>query len=571
MDTETELARAVALHRQGDVGAATPVYRAILERQPDHPEALHLLGVASLQEGDAARAAELIGRAVAIEPDKTRMHNNLGAARLALGEFQQAADCFRRSEQLDGEFAEAPYNFGNACRSLKNYEESEAAYRRAIALAPDHAQAHNNLGALLMGLGRFGEALPEYRAAYRYDPDSADILGNLVLLLEHTNELEEAESLSKKLLEAAPDKPTAMYTKARLERRDGNLDAAREIVDAVLADKPGPLLQVTVLFELARILDAQGKYRQAFEACERAKSIRLGLPDAQTWDITRYRRRVSDIRAAVTAELIASAPIAAQGPADPIFFVGFPRSGTTLMEQILGSHSALVTTGEQTPMAGMTRKAEKVLGRRVDAPLGVAGLSDEEILVMRELFFDIAREVTGDDLSQRRLVDKMPMNIVVLGAVNRIFPDARIIVALRDPRDACLSSYMQFFQNNNAMLSFMTLKTTGEAYAAVMDLWLHYRNILTVPWHEYRYEDLVDDFDGTVRKILEFLDVEWEDSVTRFAETARTRNISTPSYAMVTEGITGKAVGRWRNYQKQLAPILPIIEPFVKEFGYEPS
>lgn len=241
------------------------------------------------------------------------------------------------------------------------------------------------------------------------------------------------------------------------------------------------------------------------------------------------------------------------------------------MEQILGSHSQAVTTNEDTPLAHMIAAAPETIGRTLESSGSAAELTDTEISALRERFFVAARKVTGDDLKDRRLVDKMPMNIVNLGLIGHIFPDAKIIVALRDPRDACLRCYFQNFVLNDTMLSFMELKNTGQTYAAVMELYRRYRKTLDIPIIEYRYEDLIADFDGTVAKLLEFIGLPWEDSVTDYARTARRGRVTTPSYAAVLEPIGDTSVARWRNYQSELAPILPVLAPFVKEFGYAPD
>jgi len=254
-----------------------------------------------------------------------------------------------------------------------------------------------------------------------------------------------------------------------------------------------------------------------------------------------------------------------------VFFVGFPRSGTTLLEQVLDAHPDLVTTGERTPLNLMINSTDQLIGRQLKFPEDIESINEDEIMKLRQGFFQAARNVTGEDFMQRRLVDKMPLNIVKLGLVNRIFPDAKVLVALRDPRDTCLSCYFQQFRPNRAMLNFLELATTGEFYATVMGLWLHYRSVLSVPWMEYRYETLVEDFENTVREVLDFIGVPWNEAVTEYADYARSKNINTPSYSDVVSGISKSAIGRWRHYRDELTPILPILEPFVKEFGYEPS
>ena len=155
-----------------------------------------------------------------------------------------------------------------------------------------------------------------------------------------------------------------------------------------------------------------------------------------------------------------------------------------------------------------------------------------------------------------------------LGLANCLFPGARVLVALRDPRDTCLSCFMQRFQFSDAMVNFFELERTAKTYAAVMELWLQYRDTLSLTWHEYRYEDLVEDFGGTLREVLDFIGLPWHEDVMAYGERAEDQVITTPSYRQVTREIDTRAAGRWRRYQKELAPILPVLQPLVRAFGY---
>ena len=179
----------------------------------------------------------------------------------------------------------------------------------------------------------------------------------------------------------------------------------------------------------------------------------------------------------------------------------------------------------------------------------------------------VAAAVTGG-LAGRRVVDKLPLNLVDAGLISLLFPDARIIVALRDPRDAVLSCFMQDFRLNDAMAAFLGRASTAGLYHAVMSLWLHYRTVLALPWMEYRYEDLVADFEGTVRDLLSFVGEPWDPVVLRYREAIPGRAISTPSYAAVTSPIHGQAVERWRRYADWLAPEAAVLAPYVAAFGY---
>jgi len=166
------------------------------------------------------------------------------------------------------------------------------------------------------------------------------------------------------------------------------------------------------------------------------------------------------------------------------------------------------------------------------------------------------------------LVDKLPLNLVDLGYANLLFPDARVLVALRDPRDVCRSCFMQHLQLNDSMINFCSLEQTVETYAAAMDLWLAYRDSLTVAWREVRYEDLVADFETVVRSLLSFIGLDWQEAVARYRENSTGRSVATPSYCQVTREIYRESIGRWRSYRQEVAAVSAKLSPYVAAFDY---
>jgi hypothetical protein len=233
------------------------------------------------------------------------------------------------------------------------------------------------------------------------------------------------------------------------------------------------------------------------------------------------------------------------------------------MERALKAHPEIVTTDERSPLAPILAE----LSENGTTPEDLEHLTGGQVKELQDRFWAGAETNLGP-LEERRLVDKMPLNIVNLGLANCLFPGARVLVALRDPRDTCLSCFMQRFQFSDAMVNFFELERTAKTYAAVMELWLQYRDTLSLTWHEYRYEDLVEDFGGTLREVLDFIGLPWHEDVMAYGERAEDQVITTPSYRQVTRALDKSAVGRWRRYQGELSPILPVLQPLVRAFGY---
>jgi hypothetical protein len=251
----------------------------------------------------------------------------------------------------------------------------------------------------------------------------------------------------------------------------------------------------------------------------------------------------------------------------PVFLVGFPRSGTTLLDQILASHPEITTLEERDTLFDAC-EALVTPERAFDK---WAALPAEEIERLRAAYWDqVKTGMLGAPIG-RVFVDKLPLNAILLPVIHRLFPSAKIVFALRDPRDVILSCYQQRFGMNAAMFQFLKLETAVVYYDAVMTLVRDARAKFPLHVHDVKYEALIGDFDATVRALLTFLGVDWHDGVRDYAATAKTRAIGTPSAAQVVRPIYASAHGKWRNYGTFLEPHLVKLEPWVQAFGYEPS
>ncbi len=318
-------------------------------------------------------------------------------------------------------------------------------------------------------------------------------------------------------------------------------------------------------------MEKQGEYHAGFRQLVKAKEAVWRLPDPKVTSAGEVLEEIAAHRVAVNRQVATSwsGPNYAPVPGKPVFLVGFPRSGTTLTEQILESHPGIVATHEVPVLGRLSTQISTLTGRAFSYPADLDTLSRAEIGKLRQLYW---RRVTGslpEEITDGKiLLDKVPLNIVQLSLIARIFPEARILVALRDPRDVCLSCYMQEFSLNASTAQFLDLEQTGRFYAAVMSLWLHYRDSLVMPFLQTRYEDMVEDLEGVSRRLLDFVGVDWHPDVIRYYEKARQRSQRTPSYHAVTQPIYRASIGRWKNYRDELAPVFPGLQPYIDEFGY---
>ena len=549
----------------GDVQGAEAAFRQTLEIDPDHPDALFGSGLCLEARGKLADAEAVYRHAALARGDFPQALTNLASVLTRSGRPAEAVQILDRVLASRSNFEAARFNRGTAYYALRRLAEAEADFRHLLNRRPDQADALNELGRVLLKQSRLHEAADLFREGQGRHPEDPRFPANLASAFERLNDLASAEAAAAKALALAPGDPSLLYLHATLDHRLGRLAAARDNLQEMLSADLAETHRGEALCELGEVLDKLDEPGEAFQAIAEGNALRAQSPAAQGADGDRFLARVVQAREGFTRERIRT--VAARAPAcerpPPVFFVGFPRSGTTLMERALKAHPEIVTTDERSPLAPILAE----LSENGTYPEDLEHLTGGQVKELQDRFWAGAETNLGP-LEERRLVDKMPLNIVNLGLANCLFPGARVLVALRDPRDTCLSCFMQRFQFSDAMVNFFELERTAKTYAAVMELWLQYRDTLSLTWHEYRYEDLVEDFGGTLREVLDFIGLPWHEDVMAYGERAEDQVITTPSYRQVTRALDKSAVGRWRRYQGALSPILPVLQPLVRAFGY---
>jgi tetratricopeptide (TPR) repeat protein len=593
------LRRALRLHQDGALAAAAALYEEILARAPAHADALHLLGLARHQDGRHADALTLIDRAIAQNPRPAAYHNSAGVVLLALGRPADAEAAFSAALARDPVYAEALNNLGNARQeqgraadavacyedaialkpddpaahanharallALRRPEAACTAARRAIKLRPGHANAWRTLGEGLGELGRREDAEAAFRKACELAAKDAENWAALAAHLERSGRLDDALAIADRALGLEPDNIRAAVVAARCERRLGRPEAGLARLQTLDPPAAPPAARAHLVFEKAALCDRLGAWRDAFAHYAEANRLMLRTPEARRIDRDAYPRLIQRLQTRFSADWTAgwSKP-PPPDPRAPIFLVGFPRSGTTLLDQILDAHPALTTLSEKDPLDWARAEVARLPGGYPDA---LAGLSADAIQRLRARYFARVAEHLGGPPAGR-LVDKMPLNIIDAGLIFRLFADAKVILALRHPCDVVLSGFMQPFVLNETMIHFTSLESTARFYAAVMGLWRRYARVLALDVASVRYEHLVADFAGETRRLLTFLGLPWDDAVLGYAQRAQARTIATPSYHQVVQPIYGGAVGRWHHYASAFAPVLPLLRPLIEAFGY---
>jgi tetratricopeptide (TPR) repeat protein len=558
---------------------ALQALRQAVAVKPKLAEAQANLGLALRQAGETEGAIRHLRKAVKLKPSLGEAHVHLGNLYVTQGARRDAVRHFQAALNQDPKNAGCHVNLGNVFQEDGETEKAEGHYRKALDLEPGLPAAHGGLAALLQAQGRLAESIEHARAALKTAP-SAGGFAKLASVLERAHRLEEAGEAAGAALALEPGHPDARLVLAKLHARRGEPAAAIEAYEALVADLEDTAsdtrrtLAARAQADLAALLEKAGDYGRAFALFEAANRLNRESEPEWTGQAAAYIGRVAKVAGMIEGlagqDWRPAVPEVANLAPAPVFMVGFPRSGTTLLDQVLNAHSRVTVLEERTlidRIIGEFGQPEKSL-----LPM-VMGLDDRARARLRRRYWELLARETGragevPGAEAPLLVDKLPLNTINLWLIHGIFPEAKIILSLRDPRDVALSCFTNLFKMGEGLAAFPTLENAAELYAAVMGLWLRYRSLLPLDHHVLRYEDLVGDLAGEARRLTAFLGLDWEDAVLNYREAAGQRYIVTPSYHQVVRPLYGSSIGRWRYYRDQMAAVEARLAAFVGEFGY---
>lgn len=523
---------------------------------------------AAYQRRDSARALDLLQRVLSRMPAFGPALQLTGLVYLAGGQSAQALPFLQRAVQAMPADLECLRALGVCQADMNQGDAAMQSFRTLIDRRPRDADALLNLALMLERNGDIDEAREFYTRILDVDPRHVEACARLGTIAEARNEFETAATWTARALECDPANVVANLTQAQLDSRTGRDAEAAERLEKLLGQSLAPINQAVAGARLGRALDRVGEHDKAFRACEASNRALAGIYGRVPEGSSPY----SFATIALLKDYFSQAPAFDEYPVSPedharppVFLVGFPRSGTTLLDRMLAAHPALGVLEEQDALGGI--KSDFLGGR--DALARLAALPAQAIGGYRESYRRRLASLTPDEHRGRIIVDKLPLNAILIGVIQRFFPEARFILALRDPRDVALSCFMQSFGLDEAMRYMLDLATIGDYYAAVLNLVAVYRDATPPPrLFAVRYEDVVRDMRQTLGGLLDFLELPWDDAVLDYRGKLRGQTINTPSYHQVSRPLYASAIGRWRHYQHRLAPILPRLQPYVERFGY---
>jgi len=610
------LKEALRHHRAGRLAEAETIYRQILAFDAQHPDGLHLLGMAEHQRGRNEIAIQMIRAAIKVNPNQAAYHSNLGTILQAQGELDEAAACFERALDQKPDWAEVHSNLGNvfqtqgrleeaaacqqralsikpdcaeACSNLGNIRQAQnqlddavACYERALALKPDYADAHNNLGNALTTQDKIEAAVAHYEQALALKPDWAYAHNNLANALAIQNRIDDAKAHYERAIALQPDYANAYnnlgnilkeegkfeeamahyrraiaihpdYAEAHLNRteietfRRGDADLAALEALAGGANLPADKAVYTH-FALAKALDDVGDYALAFEHLRQGNALKRRQVDYQEKAVLNLFQRISTVFDSSLFQRF-------QGQGDPspipVFVLGMPRSGSTLVEQILASHPQIHGAGEVTALEKMEASGAFTAGHPPHPfPESTPALDGVGLRRLAQTYLGRLPELANGEV---RMVDKLLGNIFRIGLIRLMLPNARIIHIARNPIDTCLSCYSKLF--TTGLYFSYDLAELGRYYRAYVDLMAHWRSVLPPgAMLDVSYEDVVEDLEGQARRMIHYCGLPWDDRCVSFHKSGRP--VRTASAVQVRQPLFRSSLQRWRRYEASLGPVL---------------
>lgn len=495
-----------------------------------------------LARGAHAEAMECYQQLVNFDTRNALARNGLGIALAQLGRYDEAEEQLRRAIGIRAAFPEAQFNLAGVLQLAGRYQESEMCLRRALKLKPVYLEARVSLGMCLALLNRLPEARDSYEKALRTAPRHAPALVGLGKIEALEGRFGEAESAYRRALEVEPAASYAWAALVWLRRMTPADSAWLKRAEEIAASGPAPHDESTLRFAMGKYCDDVADFPRAFRNYQRANELQRMR--ARTYDRQSHARFVDDLVRIYTSEALARPQAGASDSERPVFVVGMPRSGTSLVEQIIASHPAVHGAGELEFWLSAVRKHETVLRQ---------GLPSDSL--RSKLAADYLRILTAHSGEATRVIDKAPINSDYLGLIHSVFPRARFIYLRRDPIDTCLSCYFQQF---SPTLNF------AMDLADLADYYRQHRRLVT-HWHtalppgtllEVPYAELVADQEKWSRTILEFVGLPWNERCLDFHKTERA--VTTASVWQVRQKIYTTSVDRWRNYRKFIEPLLSL-------------
>jgi tetratricopeptide (TPR) repeat protein len=565
---------------QGQLKAGSELFRKIVTLRPNHAHAHVLLGMALAQLGKPEEALASLDKATSADRNFAMAFGIKADILAALGRDREAVENFQRVLALKPDIAEVHYNFANVLQRLERYQDAIEHYQAALRLRPGLTRVYGNLGRALFSLGRWQDALEYVQRGTQLEPTSAQLHHAMGLIFKELERYQESLASFEKALALNPGDLASLASKGTLLHILGRLNDARAVIKQVIARDPNntanylkltdiaPMKsgdseitamenlltnigsrseeeQINLHFALAKAYRDTGKPAQSFEHLVQGNALRRRRTDYVESAVMNHFDRICQV---FSPELIKSKAGQGNPSEQPIFIIGMPRSGTTLIEQIIGSHTRVCPGGERD---AFERALLKVTNSRAsEYPDSIPSMTAEQVGAVGAAYLEMMRAIIP---VADRFTDKLPGNYMYAGLIHLALPQARIIHVRRDAIDTCVSCFSINFSSSQTFA--YDLVELGHYYRAYEKLMDHWRRVLPPNFMlEVQYEDVINDFENRARQIVTFCGLEWDAKCLAFHKLERA--VLTASATQVRQPIYRSSIGRWREYGEQLSPLL---------------
>lgn len=546
----TLLGRAYA--RLGNLEKSILAYQKALDLDPRCEEACYGLGDGAFQQRRYNDAVTYYSHALELNPGRAGTVNSLGNVYQAMGRYDEALATFDRALTIRPDLVEALLGKASILIEFARRPEAIVCLRRILQIQPDSIAAHISLASILVTYGKPDEALGHCEKALQIQPGNIDAIAVAARIEQHAGQIEKAYLRLKPLMDAGVDQASIAIAFGEV---CSSLNCSEEAIspqEKLLAEQHAlPFVaQCSLHFGLGKLYAKTADYEKAFASYRDGNALRASVAN---WNPEDNRMLIDSIIHVFSKEFFETAPRATLRSQKPVFVLGMPRSGTSLVEQVLASHPAVFGAGELPEIWLMAQNLP--VRSKIDPgfPHNVAALSPGALDMMAKSYLSHLDELSAD---AQRVVDKMPGNFRFIGLIELLFPDARIIHCIRDPIDTCLSCYFQDFSGTQPYSC--DLEHLGLYYRNYQRLMAHWKATLGVPVLDVSYEEMVSDQEAVSRRMIEFCGLDWDDSCLQFHRARRF--IATASYDQVRRPIYSSSVRRWEKYKKYLRPLIDVLQ-----------
>ena len=512
-------------------------------------------------------AKNLLEKAISIQPEMFAANHNLAILNFELGNLDSAILYFEKSKKIKPKFSQVYFNLGLAYDRKKNIDLAIINFKKVIKLEPNNSRAFYNIGHFYKKKFDTIKAEEYLSKSLDLDPNFIIAYDELFSLYDRSNQIEKFSNLLDKAKKILSEKDLVSFYEAVFIYNQKNFKQTIQILENIDLKENYVGQNITKHSLLAKSYDQTNNFEKAYNHFKINnqlinESYGKGVNEKSFIELVTQRikffKNFNSNRwkqHQLKDEFF-----------QPIFLIGFPRSGTTLLDTILRTNKSIEVIEEKPVLRNFLRNLDIKIKNNFNH---LDNLDKKFIQNMQNFYFE-EREQYLKNKKTKIVIDKMPLNIIYIAEILRFFPNAKFIFALRNPYDSVLSCFMQQFELNPAMKNFTSLESSAILYDLVMKLWTIYRDVFSINCHFIKYEDLVTDFEKTTKEIFKFLEIDWSDNTKNFYMTAKKRlNISTPSYNQITSPLYSRSIGRWKNYEKEFKGLKNILDPWLDEFNYK--